>query len=326
MIQGNKIVAFTPCGRKRYMDILARHVIAQQAAGYIDEWVLFHNPYGVEDSTLSTQLAEQFDWIKVLRVGPETFPRGPGLISTFYAHLREQDCIYVRLDDDLCYLHQDAIRKLVEYRIAHPKPFIVYPTIINNTRTSFQLQQRSLIPMEWGVVEPILCAPTAWVSPTFVSHLHQKALAAIESGTLASEFTLPSEEFEDIETGNISINCFAMFGKDMIEMSVPGDEEGYISKFRPTALGRMNARCGDAIVIHFSYHTQTAFMDGTGMLGDYLQIAMKLAPLPRTTRLAPWPPAPVAPVAAAPVAHTHQQLVALRRAAMARNPGAGLKA
>ncbi len=325
MIQGNKIVAFTPCGRKRYMDILSRHVIDQHARGNIDEWVLFHNPYSVEDSTYSTQLAERFNWNKVLRVGPDTFPRGPGLISTFNAHLREQDCIYIRLDDDLCYLDVDAVPRLVAYRLAHSAPFIVYPTIINNTRTSFQLQQRGLIPMDWGVVEPILCAPTAWISPSFVSNLHQKALLAIETGHLVEEFALPNENFEDIESGNISINSFAMFGKDMIEMSVPGDEEGYISKFRPTALGRLNARCGDAIVIHFSYHTQTAFMDGTGMLGDYARLAPDVL-LPRTTRLPPAPPIPIAPYVAPPTPHTHQQLVALRRAAMSRNPGAGLKA
>lgn len=323
MIDGQKIIAFTPCGRKRYMDLLAAHVVREQALGHIDKWVLFNNPYTVEDSTYAAQLAGRYDWIEVLNVGDETPTRSASQIASFYGGLKDENCIYVRLDDDLIYIHKGALVKLVRYRIAHPKPFLVYPTIINNTRTSFQLQKHGIIPESWGLVEPILCAPTAWVNPSFVFNLHQKALDAIERDSL-EEFTLPSEEFTDWETGNISINSFAIFGKDMAECNVGADEEGYLSKFRPQAVHRHNARCGDAFVIHFAYHTQTEFMDKSGMLTDYARL---VEPLPfRTQRLAPVP-APALEAAAPPPPlprnspQFHRQRRMLREVAMRQSGG-----
>lgn len=295
MIDGHKIVAFTPCGRKRYMDLLAAHVMREHAQGHIDKWYLFNNPYTIEDSTYAAQIAAEFDWVQIINAGETTLTRVAGQISTFYSQMREpgDNVIYVRLDDDLVYIHEDAIPNLIRWRLANREPFLVYPTIINNTRTSFALQKYGIIPQSWGIVEPILCAPTAWRDSTFVFNLHQKALAAIEADQLVAEFALPSEQFHDYDLGNISINSFAIFGNDMHECIVAADEEGYLSKARPQALGRKNARCGDAIVIHFAYHTQTEFMDKSGMLLDYAQ---HVIPLPfRTSRIAPVAAPPPAP-------------------------------
>lgn len=292
MIADHKIVAFTPCGRKRYMDLLTAHVLREHKRGHIDKWYLFNNPYTIEDSTYAEQLKSQFDWVEVLNFGEVTPTRVAGQISTFYSQLREpgENVIYVRLDDDLIYIDEQAIPNLIAYRLGHPQPFLVYPTIINNTRTSYALQQAGIIPTDWGIVEPILCAPTAWRDPRFVFNLHMKALAAIENNSLVEEFKLPSYQFPDYETGNISINSFAMFGRDMHESVVAPDEETYLSKRRPQELGRPNARCGDAMVIHFAYHTQTEFMDKTGLLLDYANL---VEPLPfRTLRRLPDLPPP----------------------------------
>jgi hypothetical protein len=328
MLYGRKIIAFTPCGRKRYMDILAAHVMREQAFGHIDEWVLFNNPYIIDDSTYADQLAAKRDWIKVVNVGKETATRDAGQISTFFGALDDPEAIYIRLDDDLCYLAEDFLPKLVRYRLDNPEPFLVYPTIINNTRTSYQLQKEGNIPIkDWGEVEPILCAPMAWGNTNFVFRLHQKALAAIENGTLVKEFELPSGTFDNYEDGNISINCFAILGVDMVACNVTRDEEGYLSKHRPMELKRFNARCGDAVVIHFAYHTQTVFMDQSGMLGDYAKL---VEPLPfRTVRLTPQPVVEVSPPPNRPTAMNPQVRLAQQRALLAhqqRNRALGLTA
>lgn len=314
MIQGHKIVAFTPCGRKRYMDLLAAHVLREHQMGNIDRWYLFNNPYTIEDSTYADQLkAHLGDWVEVLNYGEATPTRSASQIATFYNQLREpgDNVIYVRLDDDLIYIDRQAIPNLVAYRLENPAPFLVYPTIINNTRTSYALQQHGLIPpRDWGVVEPILCAPTAWREPRFVFNLHQKALAAIEGGTLAEEFTLPSEQFPNFELGNISINSFAMFGKDMHECNVAADEETYLSIRRPSELARPNARCGNAFVIHFAYHTQTEFMDKSGMLLDYANF---VEPLPfRTVRVSPQGNDDFVNFRTEPMMHPHQRQSIIR--------------
>jgi hypothetical protein len=137
--------------------------------------------------------------------------------------------------------------------------------------------------MEWGVVEPILARRPLGANRASCSELHQKALAAIEGGTLALSSRCRASQFPNYELGNISINSFAMFGKDMHECNVAADEETYLSMRRPQAWAP-NARCGDAIVIHFAYHTQTEFMDKSGMLLG-LREPRRAAPVPHCPRL-----------------------------------------
>ena len=295
MIQGQKIIAFTPCGRKRYMDLLAAHVAREQVAGHIDEWILFNNAYSIEDSTYAAQLAATFPWVTVFN---QQKPGIPEHIADFYKFMTQGDgVLYFRLDDDVVYIDPDCVPRLVDYRLKNPEPFLVFPTIINNVRTSYHLQQAGIVPKEWGEIRNEMCDVIAWKSPHYVFNLHQKALSALERGSLA-EFTLPSETFTDWEAGHISINSFMIFGHDMLACNVHRDEEGYLSLWQPKALNRQNARAGDAFVIHFAYHTQTEFMDKSGMLGDYWKFVPPTVPV-RTIRLAPSlvtaPPARPAP-------------------------------
>jgi hypothetical protein len=211
--------------------------------------------------------------------------------------------------------------------MAHPEPFLVFPAIVNNVRTSYHMQQAGIIPNEWGHVENEMCDEMAWKHSEFVFNLHQKALASIEAGTLVADFTLPSEQFTDWEAGHISINCFAIFGKDMLECRVAKDEEGYLSLWRPQELRRQNARAGDSLVIHFAYHTQTEFMDKSGMITDYAQL---VKPLPfRTARLAPpvWTPSEAEkPTPAQRRGMSHQNVLAHRQALYRRLQTTGQRA
>ena len=282
MIEGKKVIAFTPCGRWRYMNLLAAHVAREQERGHIDEWVLFQNAFTHEDAANAARLAGQYPWCTALQ------PRDgrKGFATPFTAHLsdfykwmkQEPDAIYVRLDDDIIYIDENAVPRLVKYRLANPKPFAIFPVIINNVRTSYQMQQVGVVPREWGEIKNEMCNIHAWKNPTYVYNLHRKALDSLKRGTLVQDFTMPTGSFEDIDysdkwaAGNISINCFAIAGSDLFGAEVPWDEEGHYSLFRPKALNRTNARVGDAMVIHFAYHTQTKFMDGTGMLAEYAKL------------------------------------------------------
>jgi hypothetical protein len=309
MIDGKKVIAFTPSGRRRYMEILWRHVEYQHAMGYIDEWVLFNNSYTWEDAHYTRDLVSRGpDWIKVIEVPlPNEGPgqtagidhrtrqrvtrrsigsrpgRNAGHISTFYPHLREHDCIYVRLDDDLCYLDPHSIERLVRDKIAHPEAWLSYPVIVNNTRMSYWLQQAGVISPEPPLTNVFL-EPTAWRSGPFVESLHRQALPYAVAGKLSQKFRLPlnrvlSNQAEpgvadpQYAEGHVSVNCFVIDGKDMVACNVTRDEEGYLSDHRPKALNRRNRICGDSTVIHFAYHPCTAHMEATGLLAEYQTLA-----------------------------------------------------
>jgi hypothetical protein len=298
MIDGYKIIAFTPAGRKRYMDILAAYMRREHDAGHIDEWIVFNNAYQVEDSTYADQLAANFPWVTVLREGALTGHdtaggkfvwRRPDHIADFFKHAPMKQTgkvIYVRLDDDIVYIDPECIPRLVKYRIANPNPFLVFPVIINNVRTSYHMQEQGVVASDWGIRNE-MCDEIAWKHPDYIFQLHMKALEAIENDNLVDTFRLNSEQYTDpeYEAGHISINSFAIFGDDMAKCNVAADEEGYLSQWRPREFRRQNARCGDAMLIHFAYHTQTEYMDKTGVLNDYAKLAPPLGF--RTVRLSP---------------------------------------
>lgn len=284
MIRDQKIVAFTPCGRKRYMDILAAYVLREHNRGHIDEWTLFNNPYKKEDSALSDQFAAQFPWCRIIRDysegGAESEQHshhdrhGIDHISEFFKFMKDPDAVYLRLDDDLVYIDDDAIPALINFRLDNPKPYLVYPTIINNARTSYHLQQAGRIP-SWGLTNNMNDV-TGMFSNRLVVSLHKKALDAIDAETLVKDFALPDQIFTDWNDGHISINCFAMLGQDMVEANVVHPEEDCLALWRPKEHNRQNARAGGSVVIHFAFHTQTAYMDTTGLLNDYVKLAPSL--------------------------------------------------
>lgn len=310
MIDGHKVIAHTPCGRRRFMDILAAYMKREHDAEHIDEWVLFRNAYCYVDDPIIFQYAEKFPWVTILdhpqviisADPPQNTTQAP-LISRFYPLLArsvtDDEAVYIRFDDDICYVHEDAVPRLVRWRLTHRAPFLVYPLIINNTRTSYHLQQAGKVTKDWGTVTNDMGCNIGCHDEQFSYGLHMMALDSVEAGKVVEDFSLPSREFTNYDDGRISVNCFAIMGKDLKATRVHPDEESYFSWWRPEDLGRFNARCGDAIVVHFSFGGQNVcgrpnmndgFMSQTGLLTDWGRLA---PPLGFRTRQAPatvWPP------------------------------------
>jgi hypothetical protein len=279
MIDGKMIIAFTPSGRQRYMDILWKYVEREHALGHVDKWVVFNNTYNESDDQYTRELANRGDWITVLSDSMPIRDRKAPTIHRFYRQLKDTSAVYVRLDDDLVFVNHGAIPLLVRHKIAHPELFLVFPTIVNNTRMSYWLQESGVIPREWGNLTDVFLEPTAWRSVQFDAKLQRKALDAIyTTGDLRTAFTMPDrvttgKSSDGMPNNHISINSFVIDGTDMAACDVPWDEEGYLSDKRPAQLGRFNGIKGDAVVVHFAYHPQTAEMERTGMLEEYRRIA-----------------------------------------------------
>lgn len=278
MIDGKKIIAFTPSGRERYMQVLWKYVQRDHAAGIIDEWVVFNNSYNDADDNYTRRLAERGDWVKVLSDDMPPNKRKAPTIYRFYNRLKDTDAIYVRLDDDIVYVDPATIPLIVRMKLARSDLFLIFPTIINNTRMSYWLQQAGVIPEDWGKLTDVFLEPTAWRSAAFDAKLQRKALDAINAGTFRRDFTMPDRvttgrSSEGTANNHISVNAFVIDGRDMAACEVTWDEEGYLSDTRPAQLRRFNGVKGDAAVVHFAYHPQTAEMERTGMLEEYSRIA-----------------------------------------------------
>lgn len=282
MIHGVKVIAVTPAGRTKFMALLAPYVRREHDRGLIDEWLVFDNCYTPEDSTYAAALVNLGPWVRyVPGIAPHA-SRKTALICQSYAHMTDRAAVYVRLDDDICYLDHNAIEQLVSYRIANQHPWIVYPTIFNNTRMSYMLQQAGTLPAEPKITNHFL-DPIAWRDGAWAAKVHDVALFAARH-TALGKCALPARQFgtgpgpgaldRNHGEGRISVNSYAVLGRDVVGLNVPWDEEGYMADVMPRQTGRGNAIAGGSAVVHFSYHCQPGLIEA-GYLAQWTDICRR---------------------------------------------------
>jgi len=51
-------------------------------------------------------------------------------IWQYYKDYIDDDTIYIKLDDDICFFEMDAVKNLIEHRINNPKPLFVFGNIV----------------------------------------------------------------------------------------------------------------------------------------------------------------------------------------------------
>lgn len=275
MIGTRPVVTVCPAGRKEYLAVLARHLLRLQ--GFVDRHDFWLNTAVPEDVAFLEELERKHPaFFRIVRVPPPTTltPHGRTKLGTtyhigaFFPHASEPGTVYVRFDDDICYIHPGSVETLVQYRISHPEPFLVYPTIVNNSLMSALLQAHGALPRMPGC--PYSLFGRGWSDTRFAAELHRRFIDAVKRGDI-SRWRLPNKTFSDYE--RVSINCIAWLGEDMAKASVSELEEQYLATERPAELGRPNALCGSAVVAHFAYGPQRQHLDRTGLLQEYARLA-----------------------------------------------------
>lgn len=285
MIDSKRVVAWTPYGRRRTFSLLIKYLERDHARGLVDEAWLYMNtdPVGQEDDiAYAHELAEQFDWVK-LKHRPEGIDLGPlpkqRYTGLAYREMIDRDTVYVRLDDDVIYLHDDAIENLVRARLEMPAPVAVFPIILNNAIVSHFLQACGRVPMEWGAVAPYCMDPVGWANGPFAVKLHELLLGHIEAGTVHELYMY--QDFPIAPGTQFSVSCFASLGSMYADLPhgpgvlVPDEEESFHTVHEPVARGVPNILRGNALVAHWSFFPQKPFLDTTTLLDRYREIADK---------------------------------------------------
>ncbi len=285
MIDGRRVIAWTPYGRRRTYSILIKYLQRDVERGLIDEVWAFMNtdPTGQEDDVAyAHELAEQHGWFKLkhrpegINLGRLPKQRYTGLA---YRYMTDPNSVYLRLDDDVVYLHDDAIANLVRARLEMPAPVAVFPVIFNNAICSHFLQACGKVPMEWGEVKPYCMDPTGWANGPFAVKLHELLLDHIERDAVEDLYLY--QDFPLAPGTQFSVSCFASLGGTYAGLPKPGvlvpdEEESWHTIHQPLATGAPNIIRGDAIVSHWSFFPQKPFLDGSALLGRYREIAEKL--------------------------------------------------
>jgi hypothetical protein len=266
--QGFRVVAVTPAGRRRYLELLTSHTSA--ARGLVDEHQLWLNTHDAGDLAFMESLASRDSFFRVVE-GPQLAPHQlPDLrrIHAFFVGCCDPATIYIRFDDDIVYIAPDAIEKLLDCRLQHLQPPIVYANIVNNAICSHLHQRSGLIDYSQGVCRYECLCHVGWRSPQFAELAHRSFLRSVAANN-SDCFKMQDRDLCAYE--RMSINCIAWFGRDFATFGgkVGVDEEVWLSEDYPRTERRPNLICGSALVSHFAFFRQRDHLDATDLLELY---------------------------------------------------------
>ncbi len=271
MYQGRRVVVVTPAGRRRYLEILIRHVLRQRHV--VDEYRLWVNTRDPDDLRCIEELVAAHPGF----VTSDVDPTADGTIRSIHKFFRrciDPDTLYVRLDDDVVWFEPDAIERLLEYRVAHPEPFLVFGNIVNNALVDWLHQREGGLYESSPDVGYSAMDPLGWQNPHFAQLKHLTFIENLARGRLDLYRFEPwvLKRFE-----RCSINAIAWLGETMGAFGgvVHEEEEAWLSTAKPHSLGRAHANVviGGPLFVHYAFGIQREHMDSTGILAFYAALA-----------------------------------------------------
>ncbi len=298
MIDGKRVVAWTPYGREVTVSVLARYMRRDHEAGLIDEWWLCLNTdlEGQEgDLRYAYELAKAHPWVKV-KNRPAGYPRKtPKQRNTgyFYLYMTDPDTVFVRFDDDIVYAHEDAVSRLVRSAVERPEAACSFPVMWNNSIISWFAQKSDILPQPgtttdgvggrytWPEVGGPYCMDgVGWADGRFAVEIHNLLLSALEADARMDQFFFYQDFPVQVGT-QFSVSVFASLGGMYAGLPTPGllvpdEEEHWHTVHRPKLTGQPNVIVGDALVSHFTFNPQRRIVLNSDTLNRYRALAAKL--------------------------------------------------
>ncbi len=294
MYREHRVIVVTPAGRRRYLEILIAYLLRQR--GIVDEYHLWANTRDADDLAYIDQLAHAHPgFVKVVRK-PLFSDDLPWNIWQYFRDYCTPGTLYIRLDDDICYMAPDAVAAMLDFRIDNPKPFLVLGNVVNNAQCAVRQQAAGAIPRRFGRVTGDCFDLHAWRRGRFAERLHRRFIADVRAGRVR-RWRIGNHELADYS--RFSINAICWWGEDMGSVAevarddlghlsyrsvlsrhqpMAMDEEQFLSAVLPARLNRPNVICGDAVFGHFAFFTQREYLEAaTDILPRYKALALDAA-------------------------------------------------
>lgn len=265
---GLRRIVVSPVGRRRYVELLYRHLLAQRDS--LDEWHLWLNTCDEQDICyLRTLAARHPEWIIIQesRVRPD----GIFTIHTFFPECADPACVYLRLDDDVVWLQAGFLDEMFGFRQNNRGHFLVYANIINNSIISHMQQRMGNIDMRHGYIHYDSFDPVGLKDSKFAEYLHRSFIRAVQDGS-DRKWRFDTWILRRFE--RVSINCISWLGSEFAKFHgrVGGDEENWLSCHKPSEMNVANAINGRALCAHFAFGAQRDHLDRTDVLERYREI------------------------------------------------------
>ena len=281
MYRNKKIIVVTPAGRKRYLEILKKYVLNCE---FVDEWQLWQNTGNQEDIEYFQELKEAHNIITVETRDYDYTPQcseahviNADNIYRFFDKCVEKDHVYLRFDDDIVWMHPNAIKNILDFRIDNPQYFIVYGNIINNAVCDYIHQKIGALNINHYIEIPLgydCLDRQGWNNPFLAEKKHRCLFAKIKANQTHkyyyNRWVLYGYE-------RVSINVISWMGEEFAKFDgiVDFREEPWLAIEKPRSIEMPNCICGTAIFSHFSFFPQRPYLDTTDVLTTYAEIANK---------------------------------------------------
>ena len=261
-----RVVLITVCGRKKFLKIQRPYI--ESLKHVVDEHHLWVNTENPEDLAYLEEMQKSDpDHFKLIRRptflhdrfdengSPSVHSVGQ-MISPFFKNCVEQDTVYVRIDDDVCFIEVDVFQSYVDFRVAHPEYFLVFPVIVNNCM-DFRVFPRSHPFCQSGYEEETDWRPHGG---QIGLHLHN----CFFSNPLSS---LKFENDGVRGCGEMAaINCISWLGSEFAKFDGMvawnkdhyEQEEEWLIRDKPNQIGKQNCIFGGMVVCHYSFAHQRA--------------------------------------------------------------------
>ena len=266
----HRIVAVTPAGRRKYLDVLKHYILNDYS---IDAWHLWDNCRSEADRRYIYELERISPKISIISIKGSDGSNAS--VNRFYTKCRDPDVFYIKMDDDIVYLPKNFGRQLYNKAIAEKNQYSWWsPLVVNNAICTWLLKYHGRVHIGNDVSAQASC-PFGWRSPIFAKTLHDVFVQAATTHNL-SAFQVP--DFE-INLSRFSINCIGFFGDFVANFTeaefcpLGVDDEEWISAVLPSRAGIPGRIAGDIVISHFSYFTQERALLCSNILSKYYDLA-----------------------------------------------------
>jgi hypothetical protein len=280
-----KFITVTPAGRRRYLEVLAAYLLRNR--DIIDEHHWWLNTRVPKDIAFIHQLTDRYpDFFRIVAKPMDSRLSLGGSIWRYLRDCTDEETIYARFDDDICYMADDALANFRRFREENSEPFLVLGNIVNNAVCSYFHQRADLIPKRWDAVGNECMDEVGWRSGAFARRLHHRFLRDVECGTQAR---WQNVAIETDGVSRFSINAISWLGRDLCgqpELEIDEvEEEPFLTEELPARLRRPNVVCSAALFSHFAFYPQRHYIERAApdILARYRAISREVV-VPRRKR------------------------------------------
>lgn len=262
-----KRIIVTAAGRRRYLEVLKNYLIKYKKE--FDEWVLWVNTPDPDDIHYINSLKKELDFVKTeeLMVPFE----GSNSVYSFYKNCIDENSLYMKIDDDIVYIHQKSIENLFNYKLKDKEHFLIFGNTINNSICTHLHQRYRLLPKNkitgYSSIDNV-----GWRDPIFAEEIHKTFLEEVKNKS-QEKFMISDWDLIFYERCSINVVCWS--GKEFsnFEGLVEKDDEDYLSSDKPRNLCKTNIIMGNSLFVHYAFRPQREHLDKTNLLNIYKKIS-----------------------------------------------------